>query len=221
VSYVEVMGQYLNDNPKILNAVKNILQNVHKNYLVFVEFINKNLTPEQRSKTHEWASSLESILEDRPSVKTYYKNTNSQILAQNNEISINLLKTICWSRFIESDFLPLLQKIIKKIDVLSVIEVRKLLMRVLERVRNIRKVIDNTKSQKSIFCPAIVQVQKPKQKKMVYEEQYHPSIRQTDNPYSKSTLPKSMQNLFFQLEQEGFIKPADKPDYKDKPDIKY
>ena len=77
VSYVEVMGQYLVDNPKILNAVKNILQNVHKNYLVFVEFINKNLTPEQRSKTHEWASSLEAILENRPSVKTYYKNTNS------------------------------------------------------------------------------------------------------------------------------------------------
>lgn len=74
------MGPYLHENPKILTSVKNILQNVHKNYLVFVEFINKNLTPEQRNRTLEWASALETILETRPTIKSYYKTTNSQTL---------------------------------------------------------------------------------------------------------------------------------------------
>ena len=58
------MNSQISKNPKILSAVKNILQNVHKNYLVFVEFICKNLTPEQRVKTQEWASILLQILQD-------------------------------------------------------------------------------------------------------------------------------------------------------------
>lgn len=54
-------------------AVKNILANLHKNYLVFVEFICKNLTHQQKEKTKEWVDELYKILQERPAAKAYYK----------------------------------------------------------------------------------------------------------------------------------------------------
>jgi len=70
------------------------MMNIHKNYLVFVEFICKNLTNEQRSKTKEWVDELYRILQDRPAAKTYYRSNNTQTLIRNNEISASLLKNL-------------------------------------------------------------------------------------------------------------------------------
>ena len=45
--YIETMDASDFNNVKIYSAIKNVIRNVHRNYLVFVEFICKNLTPEQ------------------------------------------------------------------------------------------------------------------------------------------------------------------------------
>lgn len=50
------MDTFEYNNVKIFSAVKNIIRNVHRNYLVFIEFICKNLTTEQREKTFDWAN---------------------------------------------------------------------------------------------------------------------------------------------------------------------
>jgi len=52
------------------------------------------LTETQKEKTKEWVNELYFILQDRPAAKTYYKSNNTQTLIRNNEISVNLLKTL-------------------------------------------------------------------------------------------------------------------------------
>lgn len=88
------MEPSITKSAKNLSSIKNIMTNVHKNYLIFVEFICKNLTSEQRTKTKEWVEELFNILQNRPEAKNYYKSNNTQILIRNNEISMNLLKTM-------------------------------------------------------------------------------------------------------------------------------
>lgn len=92
IGYIELMEEPIKKSHKTLASIKNIMTNVHKNYLVFVEFICKNLNYEQRTKTKEWVDELYRILEERPAAKTYYKCNNTQTLIRNNELSQNLLK---------------------------------------------------------------------------------------------------------------------------------
>ena len=94
LAYVELLDSSSFRNVKIISSLKNIMINIHKNYLVFVEFICKNLTNEQRSKTKEWVDELYHILQDRPAAKTYYRSNNTQTLIRNNEISVSLLKNL-------------------------------------------------------------------------------------------------------------------------------
>lgn len=47
LGFIENMEVQDFNNVKLYSAVKNVMRNVHRNYLVFVEFICKNLTPEQ------------------------------------------------------------------------------------------------------------------------------------------------------------------------------
>lgn len=75
--FIEQMDATDFNNVKTYSAIKNVMRNVHRNYLVFVEFICKNLTPEQREKTFEWANILFKILTERPTAKSYYKVNNS------------------------------------------------------------------------------------------------------------------------------------------------
>lgn len=77
-----------------MTSIKNILNNLHKNYLIFIEFICKNMTDQQMEKTKLWVNELYRILRERPAAKSYMRFNNTQTLIRNNEISLNLLKTL-------------------------------------------------------------------------------------------------------------------------------
>jgi uncharacterized membrane protein YkgB len=94
LGYLEIMEAEVFKTAKVMSAVKNIMANVHKNYLIFVQFVCRNLTDEQKTKTEEWVGQLFHILQNRPDNKSYYKANNTQTLIRNNELSINLLKTL-------------------------------------------------------------------------------------------------------------------------------
>jgi len=44
MGFIETMDAIEYNNVKIFSAVKNVIRNVHWNYLVFIEFICRNLT---------------------------------------------------------------------------------------------------------------------------------------------------------------------------------
>ena len=94
IGYLEIMEDNVYKTAKSISAIKNVLANLHKNYLIFVQFVCRNLTDEQKSKTQEWVRQLFHILQNRPDTKSYYKANNTQTLIRNNELSINLLKTL-------------------------------------------------------------------------------------------------------------------------------
>ena len=98
LGFAESLAPFELNNSKITRQLKSALKHVHQNYLVFVEFICKNLTQAQKEKTHEWAAALIRILGERPQVKTYSKSNNSQTLKRNNELTINIMKSLCRTR---------------------------------------------------------------------------------------------------------------------------
>ena len=49
IGYIEVFEQELRSAGKLISAVKNLLYNVHQNFLIFVDFILSSLNEEQRN----------------------------------------------------------------------------------------------------------------------------------------------------------------------------
>ena len=120
MGFIELMEYKMLKSHQTMTSVKNILANIHRNYLVFVEFICKNLTYQQKTKTKEWVEELYRILEERPVAKTYYRCNNTQTLVRNNELSQNLLKNLCRTTSDQNEYLKMTLEIIKNIDNISV-----------------------------------------------------------------------------------------------------
>ena len=111
------------------------MANIHKNYLIFVQFVCRNLTDEQKTKTQEWVAQLFYILQNRPDNKSYYKSNNTQTLIRNNELSINLLKTLLRTSGDTNEFMKLSLEIIKNIETIGLWWVRKTIREVVEYVK--------------------------------------------------------------------------------------
>ena len=86
---------------------------MHKNYLIFVEFICKNLNDDQRTKTKQWVDELYTILNERPAAKTYENCNNTDTLVRNNKMSADLLKTLCRGVSDQADYNKMVVEILK------------------------------------------------------------------------------------------------------------
>lgn len=126
MSYIETSECNFLREPQSRSSIKNILENAHKNYLIFVDFICRNLTADQKRQTFSWAEALMTVLKTRSTRKTFYKSdNNSETLRKNNEISLQLLKKLCRSKRNEcNDFKKIALELIQRIDAKSVSEVR-------------------------------------------------------------------------------------------------
>ena len=133
--YVELNEIEVFKKSKTMSAVKNIMTNIHKNYLIFVQFVCRNLTDDQKTKTQEWVAQLFYILQNRPDNKSYYKSNNTQTLIRNNELSINLLKTLLRTSGDANEFMKLSLDIIKNIETIGLWWVRKTIREVVEYVK--------------------------------------------------------------------------------------
>ena len=80
MGYIEVNNDDLYFSPKKWSNIKNIINNLHRNYLVFVQFIATNLTDEQYNNSIDWASKLNKVLDTRPVMKSHYNVHNSELL---------------------------------------------------------------------------------------------------------------------------------------------
>jgi len=72
IGYLEVLHSVSQIDVKILSSLKSILSNVHRNYLVFVEFLFKNLSEDQRAKLRV-CEDIMRILNERPTNNIQYK----------------------------------------------------------------------------------------------------------------------------------------------------
>lgn len=80
-------------NQTWINA-KTVIKNLHRNYLVFIEFILNNLTSDQFEFAKEWAEKLQKLLKTRSVMKQSISLFNSDILEKNNNISTTLVKDL-------------------------------------------------------------------------------------------------------------------------------
>jgi hypothetical protein len=124
LGYLELHKKSESMKLKAYTCIKNILTNVHRNYLVFLEFLYKNLSEDQRERTRRVTEKMLTVLNDRPTNKLQYKCSPSQILKSNNDIAMTMLKTLIKNYSLPNDFNKGALEIIKNIDVLSVAWVR-------------------------------------------------------------------------------------------------
>jgi hypothetical protein len=74
--------------------VKTVINYLHRNYLVFIEFILTNLTSDQFSFAKEWTEKLQKLVVTRSVMKQSSSLFNSDILEKNNNISTTLIKDL-------------------------------------------------------------------------------------------------------------------------------
>ena len=69
IGYLENVKKAQNLKFKAYSSIKTILTNIHRNYLVFVEFLNKNLSNNQKEKNKRTTNKLLAILSQRSTNK--------------------------------------------------------------------------------------------------------------------------------------------------------
>lgn len=73
LGYLECIDSLESLNFKTYSSLKNILNNVHSNYLVFVRFIYKNLSDDQKYQTKDICDQIQKVINDRPTNKSQLK----------------------------------------------------------------------------------------------------------------------------------------------------
>ena len=111
-------------NFKIWTNTKNIINYLHRNFLVFVQFIWNNLTDEQFDASYDWAVKLENVLQTRPVMKSHYNVYNSDLLQNNNSISFQLIKDLLRQKSEDNDFRNEANYILKNIEGMEIQIVR-------------------------------------------------------------------------------------------------
>jgi hypothetical protein len=149
MSYLEVNESVLFHNPKIRSSIKNIVNNLHRNYMVFIEFITKNLTDEQFYDSLEWTNKLEKVLQIRPVMKCNYKVNNSEILESNNKIAFSLIKDLLRSKDDESAFKKEANFILKNLQLVETTVVRDLMISSINVTKNFQISSNQNKKNKN------------------------------------------------------------------------
>lgn len=149
MSYLEVNESVLFHNPKIRSSIKNIVNNLHRNYMVFIEFITKNLTDEQFYDSLEWTNKLERVLQIRPVMKCNYKVNNSEILESNNKITFSLIKDLLRNRDDETAFKKEANFILKNLQLVETTVARDLMISSINVTKNFQIASNQNKKNKN------------------------------------------------------------------------
>ena len=124
IGYLEAHEKGLFETSKMWSNVKNIIKYLHRSYLVFIQFINGNLSEDQYTTAMDWASKLNNILNTRPVMKNFYDIHNSELLKNNNEISIILIKDLLRSKTANHKFKIEIINILSWWDTVELMDVR-------------------------------------------------------------------------------------------------
>ena len=84
--------------------VKTVINYIHRNYLVFIEFILTNLTSDQFSFAKEWVEKLQKLVVTRSVMKQSSSLFNSDILEKNNNISTTLIKDLIKQNWEQNEY---------------------------------------------------------------------------------------------------------------------
>lgn len=109
---------------KIQSNLNNVISNIHRNYLVFVEFICNNLTEEQYDVANDWAGKLKRVLKTRAIMKSHYTYNNSELLQTNNSISIKLVKDLLRQSKRHNEYTQEANFILKNMEMMEITTVR-------------------------------------------------------------------------------------------------
>lgn len=124
VGFLQISDMEIYNHLKTWTNSKNIINYLHRNFLVFVQFICNNLTEEQFDAAYDWAIQLENVLKTRSVMKSHYNVYNSDLLQNNNSISFQLLKDLLRQKSDESNFKEEAYYILKNIDGMEIQIVR-------------------------------------------------------------------------------------------------
>jgi len=89
-------------------------------------------------KTQQWVNELYNILNERPVARAYSNWNNTQTLIRNNQMSNDLLKSLCRGYSNKTEYHKMVLEILKKLENMSVSWVKK----------KVREVTDNIKESK-------------------------------------------------------------------------
>lgn len=177
IGYLELNQFAMYTNQKVWNTTKNAIDNLHRNYLVFIEFILANLTKEQNLMAKSCVQALRKVLEMRTVMKTHYSLFNSKLLDNNNILSMNLIKDLLASCPKENKFKKEAKYVLNNLDSLPILLVKK----------RVKTSIGNYKSQlaKSSLasCKSFSSIKNSLSKT---QEKSHKAISKINNKISKA-----------------------------------
>ena len=124
IGFIEIHAESHYTNLKSWNNMKNMIKYLHRSYLVFIQFINGNLSDDQYSTAIDWASKLNHILWTREVMNNLYNVHNSELLKNNNDFTIVLIKDLLRSRLSNKSFKNEVINILKSLDWIELLEVR-------------------------------------------------------------------------------------------------
>lgn len=124
IGFLQITSLEAYNHLKIWTNTKNIINYLHRNFLVFVQFICNNLTEEQFDAAYDWAIQLENVLKTRSVMKSHYNVYNSDLLQNNNSISFQLLKDLLRQKTEENNYRDEAYYILKNIDGMEIQIVR-------------------------------------------------------------------------------------------------
>lgn len=104
IGYLETNDLEIYKRQKVWNHVKDAMASLHRNYLVFVEFICTNLTDDQYEAAKDWAIILEEVLQSREITDASNNLFNSEVLQSNNNIAIKHLSELLKHKPDENEF---------------------------------------------------------------------------------------------------------------------
>lgn len=124
IGYLETSYLGLYQNLKVLENARRIIGYLHRNYLVFVQFIMNNITDEQYKVAYDWAQKLDKVVSTRPVMKTLNNVYNSELLKGNNTAAMKLLMELLRIRPDLNEFNKKAELVLRNVETMKVLEVR-------------------------------------------------------------------------------------------------
>ena len=124
--------------------IRNLIFNIHQNYVSFLYFISLKLPPDSKQNVHTiqqvWSINLLSVISTKLILKSTQKSDQLSAIKRSNETIINILKSLCRDlsnanvehKAAQRPIINAITNIIKQICKCSVIQVREVIHKALK-----------------------------------------------------------------------------------------
>ncbi|CAI2387443.1 unnamed protein product [Moneuplotes crassus] len=135
IGFIESHQNFIYKFSQCWSKAKNLIKYLQRSYLVFIQFINNNLSDDQYNSAMDWATRLNNILCTRPVMEELYGVHNSALLTNNNEICTILIKDLLKSNNSNWTFQNQILRILNGLETVDLLDVRTIVSAIVKETK--------------------------------------------------------------------------------------